>query len=436
MDNPAPALRLVSGLDCEIAVIGAGVIGVCTALELQAAGHDVWLIDRKGVAEECSYGNAGHIAVEHIFPLSSPSTLIQVPKMLLQPNGPLTVRAAYLPRLLPWLTRFLWAGRPAQVRRGTETIAALNARALPAYRSLIRRYGMDDLLREEGTLVVYEKEKSLAAAAHEQRLLADFSVEAELMDAAALRAFDPALSPALKGALRFPSSAHVTDPAQLVRKLADQFMRLGGHIERQAVVGMEHGPTHTVLTTSRDQVRAGKVVITAGAWSHQLARMLGYKVPLETERGYHLMLEEPSAQPRIPTTFFERRFVATPMEGGLRLAGRVELGGLKLPPKERHAQALLPLGQDLLPGLEARGTTPWMGFRPTLPDSLPIIGAAPQHKGIYFAFGHNHMGLTHGAITGELMRELIRGEAPSLDLTPYRLNRFQGYSSSATTGST
>jgi len=428
MNNPAPlngqAPARSHRLDCEIAVVGAGIIGVCTALELQAAGHDVWLIDRKGVAEECSYGNAGHIAVEHIIPLSSPATLAQVPKMLLAPNGPLTVRAAYLPRLLPWLMRFLWAGRPAQVRRGTAAIAALNARALAAYRRLDQRFGLDGLLREDGTLVVYEREKTLADAAREQQLLADFGVEAELIDAAALKVFDPALNPTLKGAMRFPSSAHVTDPAHLVRTLAAHFMRLGGHIERQAATGMDHGPAHTVLRTSRDQVRAGKVVIAAGAWSHQLARMLGYKVPLETERGYHLMLEKPSAQPRVPTTFFERRFVATPMDGGLRLAGRVELGGLKLPPNMRHAQALQPLGQDLLPGLKAANTTPWMGFRPTLPDSLPVIGPAPGHKGVYFAFGHNHMGLTHGAITGELVRELIRGETPSLDLAPYRISRF------------
>jgi len=429
MSTPSPQVTRqppahTHGLDCEIAVIGAGIIGVCTAIELQAAGHDVWLIDRKGVAEECSYGNAGHIAVEHIFPLSSPATLLQVPKMLLQPNGPLSVRSAYLPQLMPWLMRFLWAGRPAQVRRGTEAIAALNARALEACRSLDARFDLGGLLVEDGTLVVFENEKNLSAAAREQRLLADFGVETALMDAATLKAFDPSLSPALKGAVSFPASAHVTDPAALVRTLASRFVQRGGHIERQTVTGMDHSPTHLRLTTSRDRVRAGKLVIAAGAWSHQLARMLGYKVPLETERGYHLMLEAPSAQPRVPTTFHERRFVATPMDAGLRLAGRVELGGLKLPPNMRQAHALMPLGQDLLPDLQAQGATPWMGFRPTLPDSLPVIGPAPNHRGIYFAFGHNHMGLTHGAITGELMRDLIGGREPQLDLTPYRIDRF------------
>ncbi|MFC4349459.1 NAD(P)/FAD-dependent oxidoreductase [Kordiimonas lipolytica] len=428
MDNPAPLSQKVLthtyGLDCEIAVIGAGIIGVCIAIELQAAGHDVWLIDRKGVAEECSYGNAGHIAVEHIFPLSSPATLMQVPKMLLQPNGPLSIRAAYLPQLMPWLMRFLWAGRPVQVRRGTEAIAALNARALPAYRSLDARFDLGGLLVEDGTLVVFESEKNLSAASREQRLLTDFGVETALMDATELKAFDPSLSPALKGAVCFPASAHVTDPAALVRMLASRFTQRGGHIERQAVTGMDHSPTHLGLTTSRDRVRAQKVVIAAGAWSHQLARMLGYKVPLETERGYHLMLDEPTVMPRVPTTYHERRFVATPMDARLRLAGRVELGGLQLPPNIRQAHALMPQGQDLLPDLQAQGATPWMGFRPTLPDSLPVIGPAPRHKGVYFAFGHNHMGLTHGAITGELMRDLIGGKVPGIDLTPYRIDRF------------
>ncbi|SDD21566.1 NAD(P)/FAD-dependent oxidoreductase [Kordiimonas lacus] len=428
MNNPAPlkghAPARSHRLDCEIAVVGAGIIGVCTALELQAAGHDVWLLDRKGVAEECSFGNAGHIAVEHIFPLSSPATLLEVPKMLMAPNGPLSIRMLYLPRLMPWLMRFLWAGRPAQVARATAAIASLNAHALLAFRSLHQRFGLGDLLHEDGTLVVYEAEKNLAGAKHEQQALAAFDVETELMDAPALKAFDPALNPSLRGALRFPHSAHVTDPARLVRKLAGHFVRLGGHIEKQAVLGIEPCRARTVLTTDRGRVRTEKLVIAAGAWSHQLMRMLGHKVPLETERGYHLMLEGPNAQPRVPTTFFERRFVATPMDGGLRLAGRVELGGLKLPAKGRHAHALLPLGQDLLPGLGAKATTPWMGFRPTLPDSLPVMGAVPNHDGIYAAFGHNHMGLTHGAITGALMRDLVTGEKPALDLTPYRLNRF------------
>ncbi|NVJ97982.1 MAG: FAD-binding oxidoreductase [Alphaproteobacteria bacterium] len=414
----------LQGYDCDIAVVGAGVIGTTTALELQAAGYDVMLIDRKGVAAECSFGNAGHLAVEHIFPLSSPATIAQVPRMLLAPNGPLSIRWQYLPKLMPWLLKFLWAGRPAQVARGTKAISALNEQALTAYRSLDARFGLDGLLHEDGTLVVYESDKGIEGAHKEQGALAEFGVETEFLESTALKDFDPALNPALKGALRFPGSAHVGDPARLVRKLASHFVRLGGRIERQEVRTIEAEISRTILATNTGRVRTRALVVASGAWSHHLARQLGYKAPLETERGYHLMLSEPTRSPRVPTTFAERRFVATPMEQGLRLAGRVELGGLQLPARDAQANALMPLGRDLLPGLDAAETSPWMGFRPTLPDSLPVIGEAPNHRNIYFAFGHNHMGLTHGAITAQLIRELIKGETPSVDLTPYWIGRF------------
>lgn len=411
-------------LDTEILVIGAGIIGVCTALELQAAGHDVTLVDRKGVAEECSFGNAGHIAVEHIFPLSNANTLLSVPKMLMQKNGPLSILPSYLPQLMPWLVRFLWAGRPAQVAHGTKAIAALNAQAIAAYRSLDARFGLDGLLREEGTLVVCESEKGAETLLSEADTLANFDIETDWLEPKDLRACDPALSPALEGGLRFPGSAHISDPARLTRKLAAHFMRLGGQIEKRAVTSLENAPGHQTVHTNFGKLCAEKLVIAAGAWSHTLLAHLGVNVPLETERGYHLMLENPSHQPAVPTTFLERRFVATPMEKGLRLAGRVELGGLTLPAREAQAHALMPLGQDLLPGLKAKSATPWMGFRPTLPDSLPVISDLPGHPGIYAVFGHNHMGLTHGALTGQLMRDLMSGETPCLDLSPYRINRF------------
>lgn len=418
------SLTPINGYDCEIAVIGAGIVGVCCALELQAAGHDVLLVDKRGVAAECSFGNAGHLAVEHIFPLSNPGTLWQVPGMLLEPNGPLSIRWQYLPKLMPWLARFLWAGRPAQVQAGTDAIAALNHQALAAYRSLDTRFGLDGLLREDGTLVAYESEPGMESARREQADLARFEIESRLMDRGMLQAFDPALNHALLGALHFPKSAHIGDPARLVRKLAAHFVRLGGQIEQRTAHSINVERSRTIIGTGKTRIRTKTLVIAAGAWSHHLARMLGYRIPLETERGYHLMLSSPTRSPRLPTTFAEKRFVATPMEKGLRLAGRVELGGLKLPAREKQARALMPLGQALLPGLDASDATPWMGFRPTLPDSLPVISPAPRHPEVYFAFGHNHMGLTHGAITGRLIRQMISGTAHHLDLTPYLMSRF------------
>lgn len=410
--------------DCEILVVGGGIIGTATALELQAAGHDVHLVDARGVGEACSFGNAGHIAVEHIFPLATPSLLAQLPALFFEKNGPLSLRWSYLPRLAPWLVRFLWAARPAQVTRGLKAISTLNGKALESYRLLEERFGLDGLLKEEGTIAVYQNERLLEATGRERNTLAEHGISTALLDQTALRAFDPQLSKNLAGGVLYPGSAHVGDPQRLVKTLFEHFKQAGGSFAVSRVTDILPEKHFTLVETNVGTIRCKKLVIAAGAWSHQLTDLLGYKTPLETERGYHLTLTGASISPRVPTTFADRKFVATPMEMGLRIAGRVELGGLKLPMKHAQADALLPLAEELLPGLQVTGMDPWMGFRPTLPDSLPVISTAPKHKDIYCAFGHNHMGLTHGAITGRLMRQLIQGKTTELDLTPYRLDRF------------
>ena len=422
--TPEPARQNGGALRAEIIVVGAGIIGVTAALELQAAGHDVLLIDRKGMGEECSFGNAGHIAVEHIFPLSNPDILKRVPGMFLTPNGPLSLRLSYLPRLMPWLMRFLWAARPAQVARGLEGLSALNSQAMNAYDSLEARFGLGGLFHKDGTLVVYDDANNLAMGADENALLAGHGIRTETFGAQKLKTFDAALNPALKGAVYFPDSAHISDPYALVQTLAAHFVRLGGRFEKRKVTRLDVTDKQVTVSTSFGSATGHKLVVAAGAWSHQLLAEIGYKTPLETERGYHLMASGPSISPRVPTTYYEKRFVATPMDGGLRVAGRVELGGLKLPMRDAQASALAPLAQDLLPGLTTTGAIGWMGFRPTLPDSLPVIGAAPGHTNVICAFGHHHLGLTQAPITARLVLDLVKGQSPELDLTPYRLDRF------------
>jgi glycine/D-amino acid oxidase-like deaminating enzyme len=408
----------------DIIVIGAGIVGVCCALELQAAGYSVNLIDAKGIGEECSFGNAGHIAVEHIHPLATPALFRQLPAMLFQKNSPLSLKWQYLPALAPWLIRFLYAARPGQVTRGIKAISALNRGALQAYRDLNQRFGLEGLLKEEGTLVAFSNEASFKTMRAERPLLEDHGIKADPLGQQALHDFDPSLNPGLIGAMHFPGSAHVSDPHSLVKTLAGHFTALGGCITIDKITDIRQIGLQSLVMSDVRKYTCKKLVVAAGAWSHKLAKKLGYSFPLETERGYHLMINDPNVAPRIPTTSAEGKFVATPMEQGLRIAGRVELGGLKLPMDQAKADNLMPLAKALMPKLTEEETSQWMGFRPTLPDSLPVIGTAPKHKSVYFAFGHNHLGLTQAAITGRLIRQCIMGQTTDIDLTAYAAGRF------------
>lgn len=432
----------------EIIIVGAGIVGITTALELQAAGHAVLVIDRSGVGDGCSFGNAGHIAAEHIFPLATPALLRALPGLLLQPNGPVSLRWRYLPKLVPWLARFIMSAQPSVVKRSTEAIVSLNAGAVDAYHNLDERFGLDGLLHRKGTLVAYAQEKNLAGAAREKTALGDFGIESELWDAPGLQRFDPGLNPNLQGGLYFPNSAHIANPYALTQTLKRHFEALGGRIEKAHISHIDAGGSSAILYSSVKTWSAAKVVIAAGAHSHLLATQLGYKIPLETERGYHLDIANPAVSPRVPTTFFEKRFVATPMRhtqaAVLRLAGRVEFGGLQAKMTPKQALALMPLGQDLLPGLRegdrhtcatpAPTVTPhpetggqrgiWMGFRPTLPDSLPVMGRAPGHANIYFCFGHQHLGLTQAAVSARVMQHIVEDREAPLDMAPFRADRF------------
>lgn len=411
-------------VDCDVAIIGAGVVGACCALALQTDGLQVALFDGAGPGEGCSKGNAGHLAVEHISPLANASTLLQVPKMLLQPNGPLVLRWRYLPYILPWLTRFVLAGRPSRAKRATQAIAALNARAIEAFDALDERFHLDGLIRKDGTLLACHTDRGFAAAREDAAHLARHNVRADLLSRDELRKFDPLLNDKLRGGVLYPHSAHVMNPHRLVVRLVEALQTLGGRFIQAQVQDLEPDERGCRVIASPGVVRARYAVVAAGAWSRPFAARLGHRVPLDTERGYHYMLLDPSMRPRVPTSSHEHRFVITPMEHGVRIAGRVELGGLHLPMNPARATQLLPLAQELLPELSSSRHEIWMGFRPTLPDSLPVIDRARRHPQILFAFGHHHLGLTQAAVTGELIRDLIAGRPAAIDLQPFRIDRF------------
>ncbi len=407
-----------------VAVIGAGIVGVSAALFLQRDGHAVTLIDREGPAAGASFGNAGGLVTTSCAPLGMPGILKRVPRMLLEPQGPLSVRWSYLPWIAPWLIGLLRASRPARVEAIADALAALNRRVEEAWRDLAGQAGIADLLHPVGWLKVYETDRGFAASAAERDLMARRDLHFELLNADELRQLEPGLALIFKHGFHQSEGLFVANPGRAVEALAADFVDRGGRLLIEEVTGFAPGaPPHRVRTVSGREVEAEVVVLAAGAWSRGLARQLGARVPLDTERGYHLML--PPAEPGLgrPTVHGEQHFMLSPMEHGIRLAGLVEFGGLAAPPDYRRVRGLLPAARRMLPGLRAEEQSVWMGFRPSLPDSLPVIGSAPGYSNAYLAFGHGHLGMTQGPVTGRIVADLVAGRDPGFDLSPYRPGR-------------
>src|SRR5215510_6343545 len=317
----------------HLAVIGAGIVGVCTALYLQRDGHRVTLIDRLGPGEGASKGNAAVIAAESCVPVATPGILWRVPGMLMDPLGPLAIRWGYLPKLAPWLWEFVKASSPKRVEEISQALRPLLVQAVESYLPLLKSAGVEDMLRRTGWLVVYETERKFAAAQAGFALQRRRGVRMEILPAEEIRQFEPSLAPIFQHAAFFPENAYVTNNYRLVQVLAESLVRNGGtslkEEVRDFVLGAA-GPTHVI--TDKTSHAADVVVLAGGAWSKTLAAKLGHRPLLETERGYHVMFPNAGFAPRLPIVSGEYTFAVTPQEHGLRIAGTVELGGLKAPP--------------------------------------------------------------------------------------------------------
>ncbi len=408
-----------------IVVVGAGVVGMCCARWLQREGRRVTVIDPVPPGESCSSGSAGILAESSVTPLAMPGMMLQVPRWLLDPLGPLTIRWRYLPGLAPWLLGMLAAGRPHRIEPIAKALRALNLPSTRAYEELLGAADFADLVRRDGLLYVYESEGALDGEAAAWDLRRAHGVVAHRLGRAELAQFEPALDRRFACAMFVEAGGHVVDPQRVVTILANRFLSEGGAIARRRATGFDVGPDGLrAVQTDGDTIAADTAVIAAGAWSRRLAAQLGSRVPLEAERGYHVTIPDPGVLPRRPISFVRGGFFATPMEMGLRVAGTVELASLDAPPDYRRARRLLDHARRMFPGLRTDGATEWMGCRPSIPDSLPVIGASPRVPGVYFAFGHGHLGLTEGAITGKLIAELVAGRPTSVDTKPYRVDRF------------
>ncbi|KPG75059.1 MULTISPECIES: NAD(P)/FAD-dependent oxidoreductase [Pseudomonas] len=408
----------------DIVVVGAGIIGVACALQLARQGRQVQVIDAQAPGMGASYGNAGHLATEQVFPIADLSILKRLPAMLLDPMGPLRLDWAYLPRALPWFIRLLLNLRPASYQRTVAGLRALNEGSLGAWQRLLHSIGQTQLLREDGSLLVIERTESRVALDALQQRMQQQGVAVEFWSGEAVRTVAPQLSDAIQGGLFFPSTGHFLDPYTVVGELVNAAKAEGVQFLQQRVLDGRLDDSGVSLVTDQGLVTARQVLIACGAHSAKLtAALTGKQVPLDTERGYHLML--PHEHQRLPfaVTSLERKFIMTPMAGGLRLAGTVEFAGLDRPANMQRAWQLHRLSQGLFRhNLNDSDATPWMGFRPSLPDSLPIIDRVCEAK-VLLAFGHQHLGLTQAAVTAERIGQLAAGESVP-ELQPYRLDRF------------
>lgn len=408
----------------RIAVIGAGVVGVACARALQQAGWQVALFDPAAPGALCSFGNAGHIALDHIRPLARPDVLTAVPRMLTTPLGPLTLRWQGLPAMAPWLARFAAAARPARVAAGTAALAALLATALSAWQTMLQQAGLSGMLLQEGALNVIETPRGLASAATEGRILVAHGVPFLDLSAAEVKERLPGLPAPVSGGRLFPQAAHAVNPFQLVQALAERFVADGGELVNAPVTGFQRTGGHiTAIVTPGSQRPVDTVVLAAGLASAGLARQLGLVLPMTAERGYHVMLPVGALPVTLPTTFNERGFVVTPMAHGMRLAGTVEFGAAGQPPNWARADILVEQARRLF-GIPVEAVERWQGDRPTLPDYLPAIGRVEGAQNLIVAAGHQHLGLTLAACTARIVTALLADTPAGLDLTPFNPNRF------------
>jgi D-amino-acid dehydrogenase len=409
-------------------VVGAGIVGVCSALYLQRDGWAVTLVDPDPPGDGCSFGNAGLIASAAVMPVATPGVLADVPRMLTDPLSPLTIRWSYLPRLLPWLIGFLRASTPARVEEISVALASITTRVFDDFAPLVQQSGAGDLMIRRGYIGAYRNPAKLAGMRADIAMRRRRGVRVEELGPDELRQLEPALARDVVGGYHLPETGHTVNPLALTQRLAADFQSRGGAIRRARVIDFtditDAGPR--AVMTDGGPIACDLVVIAAGAYSRALAAKLGADVPLDTERGYHTVLPRPGLELRLPVMSGDGGFAITPMSDGIRLAGTVEFGGVDAAPDYRRIAPLIAQAKALLPGLDTRGGSQWMGRRPSMPDSLPVIGRSPRHRNALLAFGHGHLGLTLSATTGRLIADLAGDRAPAVDLAPFRPERFSG----------
>ncbi len=408
-----------------IAVIGAGVVGLSTALYLRRSGRDVTIIDPLPPPGGASYGNAGMISADTSVPIALPGMLRKVPSWLTDPLGPLAVRPSYFPKALPWLMRWIAASRMPRVLEISDAMRALHKDAFLCWKELLGPQNFADLVRPAGQVHVWETDAETPGAALERQLRERQGIASQALTSDDLRQMFPGISTAVRRGVLVPGNGYTVSPQRIVQTLHRLFLEAGGRVVPENVMKiMPREDGGYDLMTNVGFHTAQQIVVAAGAWSIRLLEPLGVSVPLETERGYHVMLPTPNVSLTTTLSNKSRSFGVTPMEQGLRVAGTVEIAGLDAPPDERRAKALLANVRTMFPDVNIDGHRFWMGFRPSTPDSLPIVGEIAGRPGLFLAVGHGHFGMTGGPPSGRLLSQLINHQPTVFNVAAYGPQRF------------
>lgn len=409
----------------DVTIIGAGAVGIASALSSLEAGLTVEVIDRDPPASGASHGNAGVISPWTCVPQSMPGIWKSVPGWLSDPEGPLAVRWSHLPAFIPWAIKFIRAGQADRIPAIADAMNALNRPNLDLYRYHLRGTGHEGLVVDSYYVHVYRKADSIDFNQLGWRLRRERDVPFEIVKGGALREIEPALSPDYEAAVIIKAQGRALDPGAVGRALAEKAQSMGAVFHRRKVEKITpSGDGGWSIATDQGAMTARKVVIAAGAWSMRLLGPLGIKVPLEAERGYHLVIRNPGVTLKNSIMDTERKFVASSMNAGIRCAGTAEFAGLDAAPDYRRARVFKTLAARLFPDIKTDDAEEWMGSRPSMPDSLPCIGPVPGQENLFVAFGHSHYGFGMAPQTGRLVASLVRGQEPNINMAPYRLERF------------
>jgi D-amino-acid dehydrogenase len=409
----------------KVIVAGAGINGVSSAIWLQRAGHNVVLIDRDGPAAGTSYGNAGVLAAGSIIPVTTPGLLGKIPKMLFNRNAPLFVRWGYLPKAIPFLTRYLSHANLDHVRLYAKVMSELLYDTVDQHRALAAGTGAEKYITNDDYFFGYDSEEAFKADAFAWEVRKRNGLKFQVLNQGEFEHLDPIYKNQFKLVVANKNHGKISDPGAYIRTLAEYFVSNGGTLLKASVEGLIDGDRRLLgLKTDQGNFLADHVIFTLGPWSGGISKKLGLSIPFESERGYHIELVNPSMMPKAPIMVASGKFVVTPMDGRIRLAGVVEFGGLDAGPSKAPIELLKRNAVKLFPDLKYDRIDEWLGHRPTTANSLPLIGRINKYDNVLTGFGHQHVGLTGGAKTGRILAGLLDQDVPNIDLGEFDPNRY------------
>jgi len=411
-------------LESSVGIIGAGIQGVCISLSLIKKGFKVTVIDREDPGKEsASYGNAGHFSPYASVPINRPDILADVPSMLLNSKGPLSLKWNYVPKMIPWILKFIRNCTKKNMMHTAKYMHQILDLALPAYDELFQDVDVSELVESKG-IMYFWTDKDLKSRELEIKIRNELGVKQKLLTPDEIYDLEPHINKIYHGGILYEDAKHARNPKKILLKLFDLFLKKGGKFKKENVQSIAFtNDNKPIIKTDLNSYNFDKAVIACGAFSKKFTDQVDEKIPLDTERGYHVHFKGYDHLLSRPVIFLNRGFGITPMEQGLRVVGTVEFGGLINPPSKKRILNLVNNAKYLLPQLKEHHDE-WLGFRPTLPDCLPILGPSKNHKNLFYSFGHHHLGWTLGAISGKIISSMIAGENTNLDLSAYTSQRF------------